>query len=129
MDTNKVVKIEQENLKKVKTNKDSLEIDENMFKMINENAEKTRMEREYERVCAERDKYRFELHRIRVRQERKKKAFSNFIMNFFTVLGCIMIAWMFLSWVNVICNNTTPGGFERIWDWNFFKVMTQLFQK
>ena len=127
MNSKEVVKLEKENLKKIKS--DSLEIDENMFKMINENAERARNEREYARVCAERDKYKFELHRIRVRQERKKKAISNFIMNVFTVLGCIMIACMFFSWVNVICNNTTPGGYERIWDWNFFKVMTQLFQK
>jgi hypothetical protein len=80
--------------------------------------------RENSALRLENGRLKYKLSRIeRKRQERKR-----FILKSLEVLfvgaGCLLLGWMLISYINVIANNlTTP---EKIWDWNFFKVIVQL---
>ena len=109
------------NKKEIDWNSDTALLD-----IVNRHAEKARQERMIEeQAMMEREEKR----RI-ARMERAKKARAkarvnmvlSVIQNVLFVLSIIFLAWVFISWTNVIAHNTQPGGYELIWNWNFFKV-------
>jgi hypothetical protein len=95
-----------------------------ILEAVNKNSEQVRLMRENSALRLENGRLKYKLSRIeRKRQERKR-----FILKSLEVLfvgaGCLLLGWMLISYINVIANNlTTP---EKIWDWNFFKVIVQL---
>ncbi len=128
MNTNSKTTVKTEkNIKSVEVNK---EIDWNsdtaLLDMVNRHAEKVRRERiaEEQAMAAQEEERRI------ARMERAKKAKAkarvnmvlNVIQNILFVLSILFLAWVFFSWANVVAHNTQPGGYELIWNWNFFKV-------
>ena len=41
---------------------------------------------------------------------------------FAKTIVAMMLIWIFVSWVNVAMNNTSPDTIANIWSFNFFKV-------
>ncbi len=41
---------------------------------------------------------------------------------FLMTMMVMFIVWVFISWLNVGFNNSSPETIQNIWSWNFFKV-------
>ena len=41
---------------------------------------------------------------------------------FMMTMMVMFIVWVFISWLNVGFNNSSPETIQNIWSWNFFKV-------
>lgn len=60
---------------------------------------------------------------------RVTKVQRNFIIGFrllglvLSFISVLFLAWVFISYFNVVFNNLSPETISNIWDWNFFKVM------
>jgi hypothetical protein len=97
-------------------------IEDSMIRMVNKHAEEARKQRRIEAAEAEVNK----IHEAQRVKKAKKMARMNMVMNIakytFMAASIALFAWMFISWINVISHNTQPGGYDLIWNWNFFKV-------
>lgn len=56
----------------------------------------------------------------------KKNSIMHIILEtmkaFLMTVMVMFIAWVFISWLNVVFNNSSPETIQNIWSWNFFKV-------
>ena len=97
-------------------------IEDTMINMVNKHAEEMRKQRKIAACEAEVAK----IHERQRSRKAKKQARANMFMNFakyaFMFASIALFVWMFVSWINVISHNTQPGGYDLIWNWNFFKV-------
>ena len=116
----KPVKVEKE-VKEIKGNYD---FDTSVIDMVNRNHDRFMLEQRNFELETENKILRARIEREKNRKLARKKARKEFFVNLFFVAGLVMLAWFVISYFNVIANNlTTP---EKIWDWNFFKVMVHL---
>ena len=116
----KPVKVEKE-IKEVKGNYD---FDTSVIDMVNRNHDRFMLEQRNFELETENKILRARIEREKNRKLARKKARKEFFVNLFFVAGLVMLAWFVISYFNVIANNlTTP---EKIWDWNFFKVMIKV---
>lgn len=44
----------------------------------------------------------------------------------FIALRSMLLFWVFISWLNIIFNNSLPSEISNQWDWNFFRILTNL---
>ena len=92
--------------------------------MVNRNHDRFMLEQRNFELKTENKILRARIEREKNRKLARKKARKEFFVNLFFVAGLVMLAWFVISYFNVIANNlTTP---EKIWDWNFFKVMIKV---
>lgn len=120
VNNNKPIKVEKE-IKEVKSNYD---FDTSVIDMVNRNHDRFMLEQRNLELETENKILRARIEREKNRKLARKKARKEFIVNLFFAAGIVMIAWFVISYFNVIANNlTTP---EKIWDWNFFKVMVKV---
>jgi len=120
VNNNKPIKLEKE-IKEVKSNYD---FDTSVIDMVNRNHDRFMLEQRNLELETENKILRARIEREKNRKLARKKARKEFIVNLFFAAGIVMIAWFVISYFNVIANNlTTP---EKIWDWNFFKVMVKV---
>lgn len=116
----KPVKVEKE-VKEIKGNYD---FDTSVIDMVNRNHDRFMLEQRNFELETENKILRARIEREKNRKLARKKAIKEFFVNLFFVAGLVMLAWFVISYFNVIANNlTTP---EKIWDWNFFKVMIKV---
>ena len=116
----KPVKVEKE-VKEIKGNYD---FDTSVIDMVNRNHDRFMLEQRNFEHETENKILRARIEREKNRKLARKKARKEFFVNLFFVAGLVMLAWFVISYFNVIANNlTTP---EKIWDWNFFKVMIKV---
>lgn len=116
----KPVKVEKE-VKEIKGNYD---FDTSVIDMVNRNHDRFMLEQRNFELETENKILRARIEREKNRKLARKKARKEFFVNLFFVAGLVMLAWFVISYFNVIANNlTTP---EKIWDWNFFKVMIKV---
>ena len=116
----KPVKVEKE-VKEIKGNYD---FDTSVIDMVNRNHDRFMLEQRNFELETENKILRARIEREKNRKLARKKARKEFFVNMFFVAGLVMLAWFVISYFNVIANNlTTP---EKIWDWNFFKVMIKV---
>lgn len=116
----KPVKVEKE----VKEIKDNYDFDTSVIDMVNRNHDRFMLEQRNFELETENKILRARIEREKNRKLARKKARKEFFVNLFFVAGLVMLAWFVISYFNVIANNlTTP---EKIWDWNFFKVMIKV---
>jgi restriction endonuclease Mrr len=109
-------------MSEVKTMTKSEMEDTAIFEIINENSKRAYERRKAEAIAAEQAQIEAE----KEIENRIKKAKHDLVMNIlkyiFMAISIAFFTWIFVSWINVISHNTQPGGYELIWDWNFFKM-------
>lgn len=116
----KPVKVEKE-IKEVKGNYD---FDTSVIDMVNRNHDRFMLEQRNFELETENKILRARIEREKNRKLARKKAKKEFWVNVFFVAGLAMLVWFGISYFNVIFNNLTSP--EKIWDWNFFKVMVRV---
>ena len=111
-------------IKEIKEVKSNYDFDTSVIDMVNRNHDRFMLEQRNLELETENKILRARIEREKNRKLARKKARKEFIVNLFFAAGIVMIAWFVISYFNVIANNlTTP---EKIWDWNFFKVMVKV---
>ena len=132
MNNNSTVNVKNE--KKVKAVDTSVEMkkqidwdsDTALLDLVNRHSEKMRKERMIEeQAMAAKEEQRRIARMERAKKEKRKAKVNtvlNVIQNVLFILSIVFLAWVFFSWANVVAHNTEPGGYELIWNWNFFKV-------
>ena len=94
--------------------------------IVNRHSEKMRKQRMAEEQAMAAQEEQRRIARMAKAKKEKTKARVNMVVNIIQnvlfVLSILFLAWVFFSWANVVAHNMEPGGYELIWDWNFFKV-------
>lgn len=62
----------------------------------------------------------------RVSRKRTRFSWKTALMIVINVICITFLAWIFISWVNVVANNIDSP--EKIWDWNAFTVLVENYE-
>ena len=55
------------------------------------------------------------------------KVFGNLCWVLMFIITVIIISWAIISYFDIMFSNRSiAGAFDRLWDWNFFKVLVNL---
>ena len=51
---------------------------------------------------------------------------KSLIVNILCLIGIVIVAWIFISWIDIILKNTPENGYEGYLLVNFFKIITEV---